>query len=140
MVTREQMRLIVHRWIEEGWKNGDVSVVDRLHDPDFVDHDPGGRAPDNRGFKEGIASLFAAFSGFDARVDDIVVDLEAGTAAVRWSAEGTQTAPYLGAPPTGRTISFKGIEIVRIRDGRITERWGEWDGMDLLMQLGAWTP
>jgi len=30
----------------------------------------------------------------------------------------------------------RGIEIVRIREGRIVERWGEWDGIDLLVQLG----
>ena len=30
--------------------------------------------------------------------------------------------------------------MLRIRDGRITERWGEWDGMDLLAQLGLWKP
>ncbi len=36
----------------------------------------------------------------------------------------------------GRTVRFKGIEIIRIRDGLIVERWGEWDGIDLLEQLG----
>jgi hypothetical protein len=35
---------------------------------------------------------------------------------------------------------FKGIEIVRVRDGLITERWGEWDGLDLIAQLGPAAP
>jgi predicted ester cyclase len=33
-------------------------------------------------------------------------------------------------------IQFVGIEIVRVADGRIAERWGEWDGLALLDQLG----
>ncbi|MCI0404726.1 MAG: ester cyclase [candidate division Zixibacteria bacterium] len=32
---------------------------------------------------------------------------------------------------------FKGIEIITIKNGKIIERWGEWDGIDLLEQLGA---
>jgi len=86
-------------------------------------------------------------------VRDLVIDLESvgprtcagatadaghapcGTVAVRWTAVGTHKAPYLGLSPTGRRIVFKGIEIIRVRDGLITDRWGEWDGLDLLGQI-----
>lgn len=115
MTTRDATEAIVRRWIELGWQHGDLTVVDELHAPDFVDHDPGGRSPDNRGFKEGIGALYRAFPDLRAEVEDVVVDRAAGTAAVRWSAVGTHTAPYLGAPASGRRIAFKGIEIVRIR-------------------------
>jgi predicted ester cyclase len=37
-------------------------------------------------------------------------------------------------------VRFKGIEIIRVRDDRIVERWGEWDGIDLLVQLGRVEP
>ena len=140
MPDREELEAIVKQWIELGWRHGDTAVVDALHAADFVDHDPGGRSPDNEGFKHGILDLYRAFPDLAATVEDLVVDLEANTVAVRWSARGTHSGPYLGAPPSGRTITLKGVEIVRIRDGRITARWGEWDGMDLLAQLGRWTP
>ncbi|MBK7188514.1 MAG: ester cyclase [bacterium] len=54
---------------------------------------------------------------------------------MRWTAVGTHRGAYLGAEPTGKRITFKGIEVIRVRDGRITARWGEWDGLDLLGQL-----
>jgi steroid delta-isomerase-like uncharacterized protein len=136
MTDPDDLTRIVRRWIEQGWQDGDPSVVDELHSADFVDHDPGGRSADNRGFKEGIVNLYRAFPDLRAHVEDVVVDVKTGTVAVRWSASGTHTRPYLGAPPTGRRTNFKGIEIVRIKEGRIRERWGEWDGIDLLMQLG----
>ena len=132
----ERMKEIAHRWIEEGWQKGDVSVVDQLHSSDFVDHDSSGRASDNAGFKQGIAGLYAAFPDLKAQVRDVVADPETGTVAVRWSATGTHRGRYLDAQPTGRSTKFKGIEIIRIRNGRIIERWGEWDGIDLLEQLG----
>jgi len=134
--SSERMREITHRWIEDGWQKGDVSVVDQLHSPDFIDHDSAGRPSDNEGFKQGIARLYAAFPDLTAQVRELVIDTETGTVAARWSATGTHQGEYLGAQPSGRSIKFKGIEIIRIRNERIIERWGEWDGIDLLEQLG----
>lgn len=126
---------IAIRWIEEIWQKGDARAIDDLHAPGFVDHDPGRRAPDRDGFKRGVIDLYAAFPDFHAVIEDIVVDAARGTVSVRWSALGTHAGPYLEVAPTGRCIRFKGIEIIRIVDGRIVERWGEWDGLDLLDQL-----
>lgn len=134
-----QLKAIVRRWIEVGWQNGDPSIVDELHAPYFLDHDAAGRSPDNQGFKEGIISLCRAFPDLKAEVADMVVDAGSGIVCVRWKALGTHRGHYLGAVPTGKHITFKGIEIVRIQNGRITERWGEWDGIDLLLQLGKVT-
>ncbi len=131
-----ELKAIVRRWIEVGWQSGDPSIVDELHAANFVDHDAAGRSPDNEGFKEGIISLYRAFPDLKAEVADMVVEAESGTVSVRWNAVGTHAGHYLGSKPTGKRINFKGIEIVRIQNGRITERWGEWDGIDLLVQLG----
>jgi steroid delta-isomerase-like uncharacterized protein len=132
----ERIREIAHRWIEHGWRDGNLDVVDELHSADFVDHDSAGRPPDNSGFKAGIARLYAGFPDFRAEISDLVIDATRGTAAIRWTATGTHRGNYLGAEPSDRVITFKGIEIIRIRDDRIVERWGEWDGLDLLDQLG----
>jgi predicted ester cyclase len=156
--VRAALAALARHWVEAGWRRGDGAlsdgnIVDVLHAPDFVDHDSGGRSPDNQGFCEGIVRLLAAFPDLRTEVRETVVEAAAdsgicaganpglsGTVAVRWTATGTHTAPYLGAAPTGRRIVFKGIEIVRVRDGLITERWGEWDGLDLLAQLGPAAP
>ena len=39
-------------------------------------------------------------------------------------------------PPSGRTVTLPGINIWRVRDGRIVERWGRLDELALLRQLG----
>jgi steroid delta-isomerase-like uncharacterized protein len=139
-MNRHELQQIALQWIEQGWQGGETGVVDRLHSQDFIDHDPGGRSPDRAGFKQGIATLFEAFPDFRAVIEDLVVDEARQSVAVRWSATGTHRDTYLGFGATGRTIRFKGIEIIRIRDGRIVERWGEWDGLDLREQMGAGGP
>ena len=139
MISEDELRRIVEKWIEQAWQRGDLSAVDELHSPGFVDHDPSGRPADNEGFKEGIASLFRAFSDLSSRIEDLVISPSEGKVAVRWSGSGTHSGPYMGAPPSGKKVSFKGIEILKIRDGLITDRWGEWDGIDVLVQLGRIT-
>ena len=126
---------ITRRWIECGWQKGQSEVVDELHAPNFVDNNPAGRGSDNDGFKEGIVQLYAAFPDFHARIEDILIDAAQGKAAVRWTATGTHRGTFMGCDPTGRVIHFKCIEIVRIDNGRIAERWGEWNSVELLEQL-----
>jgi len=133
----EELKKIARRWIEEGWVRGNVKIVDELHAPDFVDCDPSGREPTNAGFKKAILEVYAAFPDFNCKVEDLVVEQQTGKVAVRWSAVGTHKGKYLNAPPTGKQIRFKGIEIITIQNGKITERWGEWNGIDLLGQLGV---
>ena len=38
---------------------------------------------------------------------------------------------------SGRTITLPGINIFRLRDGKIVERWGRLDDLGLLTQLGV---
>ena len=135
-MTRELPAAIARRWMVEVWQRGNVAAVDDLHAPDFVDSSPAGRPADREGYKAGVAELYAAFPDFCAAIDDLIVDATAGRVAIRWTASGTQWGAFLGALPTGRRITFCGIDILRIEEGQIVERWGEWDGIDLLQQLG----
>ncbi len=40
-------------------------------------------------------------------------------------------------PATGKKMNFRGIEILIIKENKIVERWGEWDGINVLEQLGV---
>lgn len=49
---------------------------------------------------------------------------------------GTQTGRLVGLPPTGRSLTFSGVVIWRLADGRIAERWAV---IDLVQRLGIAT-
>ncbi len=137
---RQSLAHRVARWMAEGWQKGNPGIVDDLHASDFVDHAPSGRASDREGFKQGIAELYAAFPDFYAVIDDLTIDPEARKAAVCWHGTGTHRGDFRGHPPTGRKIRFQGIEILHFRQGRITARWGEWNGLDILAQIKSGLP
>ena len=53
------------------------------------------------------------------------------------TAGGTHRGEVMGVPATGRSISLPGINIFRLRDGLIVERWGLLDDLGFLKQLGV---
>lgn len=130
------LREVAKRWLR-AWQGGDASCLDELHSPDFVDHSASSRSADNAGFKQGIAELYEAFPDFSVDADDLCIDDDAGRVTILWTARGTHRAPFLGVAATNQGIEFRGIEVLTVRDGKIVERWGEWDGIDLACQLGA---
>lgn len=135
-IRPDDLKGIVDRWMVEVWQRGNADAIDELHAPDFQDHSPAGRPSDNEGFKAGVRELYRGFPDFSAVTEDLLIDAAAGKVAVRWKGAGTHYGDFMGAQATDKQITFRGIEILRIENGRIVEHWGEWDGIDLLEQLG----
>ena len=138
--TRASLERVARRWIEEIWRPGDLATFDELHAPEFRDRSSAGRGETRDDFRRMLRGFYEAFPDFHTVVEDLVVDESRATVVIRWSARGTHRGPYLDAPSSGRAIDFTGIEIIRVDEGGIAERWGEWDGMALLAQLGLWAP
>lgn len=132
---RGELISIAKRWMQEIWAKRNLATFDELHAVGFLDRSPDGRGTDRVAYRAGIEELFVAFPDFTASTEDLVVDEASGKVAIRWSAVGTHRAEFLAYPATGRRITFRGIEIIRIQGGKIIERWGEWDGLDLAEQL-----
>jgi steroid delta-isomerase-like uncharacterized protein len=122
-------------WID-GLNRGDVSVADEVFAADCVIHING--SPDRNlgvaGFKQMIAGLLAAFPDLRLAIEDQIV--AGDKVATRWVAEGTNSAPFGNAPATGRRVRVDGLVLDRIADGRVVERWEQWDQAGLMQQLG----
>ena len=74
-------------------------------------------------------------SSFKATIDDIVA--EGNKVVIRQTWSGTQKGEWMGMPPTGKSVSFGVIDIIRIADGKFVEHWGQMDSMGMMQQLGA---
>jgi steroid delta-isomerase-like uncharacterized protein len=138
MASRRELEEITERWIDQGWRKGDADAVLAMYADHFVDlsspYAGRGTRDDN---VRGIRDLYAAFPDFHTEIDDLVIDTEAGKVAVRWTATGTHQGEFLGVATTGNSVTFRGIETLRIVDGMIVERAGEWDGIEILRQIGG---
>jgi steroid delta-isomerase-like uncharacterized protein len=59
-----------------------------------------------------------------------------GTAVAQWLMRGTNTGPWNGQPPTGRTVTVPGVGVIVGTDGQITSAEGYFDRQGLAEQLG----
>jgi predicted ester cyclase len=61
---------------------------------------------------------------------------EADMVAAFVSYQSTHTSPFMGHPPTGKSVRVTGMDIMRYRDGQVIELWSQFDNLGLLQQLG----
>ena len=137
-ISVEEGRRIARQFTEELWDKGELSVADRILSSDFADHDPvSGQRPGRDGYKEMISLFRTAFPDLRVKNEDVIVEAGGDKVVVRWAAHGTNTGPFLHMAPTGREVDLKGVDILRIFDGKIAERWGEFDALGMMSQLGV---
>ena len=136
MVT-EQNKALIGRFIEEIFNRGNMSIVDEILAPGFVDHEelPGGIPNGREGFKTLTTMLRSAFPDFKGTIEDILAEGDKVVVRMTWS--GTQKGEFMGIPATGKSVSFGVIDIIRIAGGKLVEHWGQMDSMRLMQQLGA---
>ena len=62
--------------------------------------------------------------------------------AVRWRARATFAGPgsFMGFEPNGARVDIEGVDLVRVRDGRISAIDAYMNGAELARQLGALPP
>jgi steroid delta-isomerase-like uncharacterized protein len=130
-------KAIVRRFYEEVVNHGNTAVADDLLSVDLLDHGvPSGFPRGRAGFLQFAASLRGAFPDLHVRIEDLIA--EGDQVAARVSVRGTHKGMLLGRlPATGRSATWTGIDIFRLSDGKIVERWNERDLLSLLEQLGV---
>jgi steroid delta-isomerase-like uncharacterized protein len=133
----EENTALVRRFYEEVWNRRNVGVTSEVFADDYVRHDlrPTTAAPGPEGQARIAAEFRTAFPDLRMEIDLIVAQDD--LVAARWTTEGTNTGPWGGRPATGRRARFSGVNVFRIRDGKVVELWNHRDDLGLIQQLGA---
>jgi steroid delta-isomerase-like uncharacterized protein len=93
---------------------------------------------DRESFARALQAIAVAFPDLQFTVDELLPADEAADATVmRWTARATHRGELMGLPPTGRSVTFQGMIVDRLRDGKIVERHELYDRLALLQQLGV---
>ncbi len=125
----------VQAFWDEVWNGGDVDAIDRLMTEDFVIHSAGESIGPRDAFKSWVASFFENISGLKLEVQDIFSDDH--KVVTRWRCTGTLTGTMFGIEGTGQPIHFTGINIMTVKDGRITQAWVERDALGMFRRLST---
>ena len=115
------------RELFDAWNAHDVERAGRV----ISDQCNGGG---HEGFRKELAGFFAAFPDLHVTIEDIFGCGE--KVATRTTMRGTQTGAMFGIPATGKPAVMKANHIFRVEGGKIVQRHGQLDRLELVMQLG----
>jgi len=130
----DHTRALYEREFEEVWTLGNLSALDEILDPGFVNHDPPWpHVADFESFKAWGDSWIDKAPDMHVTIEDIVV--EGNMLAGRWTAKWTDEKGLVQFGPTGKELTVRGIDMVRCVDGKVVERWWAKDNLGVLNQL-----
>ena len=130
-----QAETFVRAFYEDVVNQGKLDALDSYLTLAFVDHAPlPGRSPSASGFADGLAELKVAMPDFRVAVEEVFASGDRVVVRSTWT--GTHQGPYQGAPATFRQVRVGAIDILRLENGRIAERWEQLDSGSLARQLG----
>lgn len=108
-------------------------VIDEVFDPDVQQHTPFA-ATGVQTVKMVFTRLYRAFPDLRITLEDLVG--EGDRVVEKDLVTGTHQGEFNGLPPTGKSVSYREIFIMRFANGRIAEVWGVVDIFSQMKQLG----
>jgi steroid delta-isomerase-like uncharacterized protein len=135
MLEASENEALVRRLLEEAYNQGNLAVGDELLAANCIFYTP---APIQgiAGWKQYATAFLTAFpDDLQVTIDDI---FSAGDRVVaRWTAQGTHRGPLRGIPPSGSQVTWLGIAVYTLSEGKIAEVWGLNDALGIMRQIGA---
>lgn len=123
----------------QGVNNRDFAFVQSCFTNDFKRHDLAGAFPaTGSGSEEPInflQLLMKAFPDLKMSIEDIFSNGPRATAHFKFT--GTHSGELFGFKPTGKNVSFSGINLYRFENGKIAEVWNLWDWLGVMRQIEA---
>ena len=131
-----QNEALTKRFYDEVINAHDVAKIDTYCSEDFVDHNP-----DNGHSGKGLDDLKGQFNDLFAAIPDAHVTpnfmvANGDTVVAYLTMTGTNTGPMGNMPATNKSFKMDGIDIIIIKDGKAIERWGIFDNLSMMAQLG----
>ena len=131
-------KLLVCRYYEM-WNRWDFALADELIAENISFRGSlGVEVRGREGFKGYMRAVCAAFPDFHNRIEELIA--EGDKVAVRLTYTGTHRGELFSIRPTGRQVSYAGMAMFRIVEGRIVEGWVLGDIHGLVQQLSDANP
>jgi steroid delta-isomerase-like uncharacterized protein len=131
-MSLEENKAIIRRWIEACNKRN-LAVLDELVSPDFFHFTWKLRGPE--GMKQFYTDAFKSFPDLHETIEDIIA--EEDKVWHRFTTTGTHNGEFRGLAPTGKKVTWTGVNFWRILEGKVIGKGSIYDMLDTLKQLGV---
>ncbi|MGW3495311.1 ester cyclase [Streptomyces sp. NPDC001020] len=110
-------------------------TIDELIEPNVLFHAPVPMGETGaQALKRVWTVLLRAYPDIHVAVEDVIA--EGDKVVGRNTVTGTHQGEYLGLAPTGKSVKYNEIFIMRFANGRVAEIWGVVDVLTQMRQLG----
>jgi len=118
------------------WNGGDIAFVDSLYSLNCIYHNADlGDVKGPAGIKGFVKWVYTAYPDFVVTLDE-PMKLKDRT-IITYKAAGTNNGPIgENMLPTGKKMSFTGVSISKIKNGKISEEWNYYNQYPIYKQLG----
>jgi len=140
MSVAPEHKLLFGRLYHSVWNDRRMEYIDQVISETHALGDPtvSGRGVGPSAYRRQVERFFAGLPDMKFHVDDTIS--ERNKLVVHWTITGTHRGEFLGVPPTNKEVSFSGITINLIGNGKILESTVIWDGLGLMKQFGIELP
>ena len=118
-----------------GYNHGAADEGSSIFAPDFVAYMPGQQPMDRATFEQFVGGVTKGMPGYAYEIQDQIAQGDLVANRITW--RGVHSGNLAGVPATGRSIELRGINMFRVRDGRVVEQWAQLEMLGLLQQIGA---
>jgi len=132
-MTLDANKALVRRAI--GYNHGAVDEGTEIFATDFVAYMPGQPPLDRPTFERFVSGVTNGMPGYTYEIHDQIAQGDVVANRVTW--RGVHSGNLAGVPATGRSIELRGINMFRVKHGRVVEQWAQLDMLGLLQQIGA---
>jgi steroid delta-isomerase-like uncharacterized protein len=130
--STDRNKALVRRWIDEGFNQRNLAVVDDLFAEQVVVN---GQVIGRDGLKQSMSRHLGGFPDLQVTIDDILA--EGRKVGIWYTVQGTHRGEFEAIPPTGNQVKWVGFDLFTIEGGKIVEAHFLSDLHGLLTQLGA---
>ncbi|MCO4292365.1 ester cyclase [Solitalea sp. MAHUQ-68] len=130
----ESNKEIVIRFNKEFLQNGNTEVLTELVDEHFVNHTIPSNMPNNvSGLIQFVGILHKGFPDLSIQIEEQIAEND--MVATRKTITATHLGEIMGRQPTGKKVTIKVMDMVRLKNGKYIDHWGINDMMQVIQSL-----
>jgi steroid delta-isomerase-like uncharacterized protein len=123
----------------EAWNDHDLDAIMSMHAPDMVfENHTAGESAQGEAVREHIGSIFQTWP--DIRFETRRVYAREGVVTQEWTARATHSNTMhrgnLVAEPSGKTVEWRGVDVIPFEEGLIKRKDVYSDSVSILRQVG----
>ena len=132
----KENKLIVRKYIEEVINTGNIDIIEKYISKDYVEIYEGKRYELGiDGAKEHLKGVRKTYSNLHIDIDFQIAENDYVATSITMT--GIHNGNWMGIKPTGKPVTFSGVNINKVVNGKIVEHGGVANLFGTLLEIGA---